>query len=237
MKLHTVGQWWGQHVQQQTKLSFFATILDCKEHSLTWNKIMSHLIASKDASMKTFNCLSIHGFINLDLILPWQYSTTHRNQASHQSTNNNINSTTDTLMHSGRKGYIPLDELRGQGQHQPNHDWWRKWKAQVTCYECGAYHYREASTLTILLQIEDFTWEYHSKHPIINPKNNSPWRIEMWLYKTKLKEAHECVQSLQKPIPCLLKPQRCVWSNQWPTFESSLLERTHTVHNPLKAIS
>jgi hypothetical protein len=110
-------------------------------------------------------------------------------------------------------------------------------KVQVTCYQCGAYHYHEASTSTTLLQIEDFTWKYHSKHLIINPKNNSLWQIEIWLYKTKLKEAHECVQSLHKPIPCLLKPQPCVWSNQWPTSKSSLLERTHRVHNPLKAIS
>jgi hypothetical protein len=54
-------------------------------------------------------------------------------------------------------------------------------KVQVTCYQCGMYHYHEASTSTILLQIEDFTWEYHSKYPIINEKKYAPWRTEMWL--------------------------------------------------------
>jgi hypothetical protein len=104
------------------KVISFATILDCKDHSLTWNKIMSHLIASKDASMKTFPCLSVHNFISLHSILPQYCSATHRSLAHHQLTNNNINSTTDTLMRSGRKGYVPLDELRGHGQHQPSHD-------------------------------------------------------------------------------------------------------------------
>ncbi len=94
------------------KVVFFATILDCKKHNLTWNNIMSHLIASKDASMKTFTCLLIHSFISLHLILPQQYFATHRTLACHQLTNNNINSTIDTLTRSGRKGYVPLDELR-----------------------------------------------------------------------------------------------------------------------------
>ncbi len=104
------------------KVIFFATILDRKKWSLTWNKITSHLIASKDASMKTFTCLLIHNFISLHLILPRQYSATHRSLACHQLKNNNINSTTDTLMRSGRKGYTPLEELRKQMQHQPSHD-------------------------------------------------------------------------------------------------------------------
>jgi hypothetical protein len=214
------------------KVVFFATILDCKERCLTWNKIMSHLIASKDASMKTFPCLSVHNFISLHSILPQYCSATHRSLAHHQLTNNNINSTTDTLMRSGRKGYVPLDELRGHGQHQPSHDWSRKWEVQLTCYQCGMYHYHEASTLTILLHIEDFTWEYHSKHPIINEKKFAWWWTEMWLYKTRLKKAHECAQSLQIHVPCLLKPQACMRSNQWPTSESWLLERTPTVQNP-----
>jgi hypothetical protein len=52
------------------KVIFFAIILDCKKRSLIWNKIMSHLTTSKDASMKTFTYLSIHNFISLNLILP-----------------------------------------------------------------------------------------------------------------------------------------------------------------------
>jgi len=47
----------------------FVTILDCKERNLTWNKFMSHLTAAKDASVKTFTCLSIHNFNSLHSIL------------------------------------------------------------------------------------------------------------------------------------------------------------------------
>jgi hypothetical protein len=131
-----------------------------------------------------------------------------------------------------RKGYVPLDELRGHGQHQPSHDWWRKW-------EGTSYMFTNVACITTMkLPPQPSCSKLRILHENItinilsSTKKNASWWTKMWLYKTRLKEAHECAQSLQIHVPCLLKPQACMWSNQWPTSESSLLERTPTIQNP-----